>query len=531
MPYEKEFAGSTGLKILLKDQKLKEMLKISQFIKTDTEFDRIDEYTIEPQKLDTDRLKRAIVIDGSKIEVPFVEGSLASLSIFNINQCVVDLKNVQTYLRTPFPHPSLFDSIKEHLNVLFFTPLKGMETEQYNEAEFFRYVLYENIKQMKNPIVEWLINNGYSIKEEETVFDTYVQLAEKGQGSIRGIPCPCPVCRKSGRGVEYKNFYNRDFDELRVQTECKCTYDPKPLFITDLLGFHALLTNENGYEALTTQIMLVMEKLLLINTLKILKINGLKDLINDTVFITDGTLGFFSHASWLTAPVVSEIADIKIENNLLLFSIEKSGQFLNHLKKVNENYNLQYAAYKGWGYSENKFNDPTLKNGMLFFLDEEYIKTYIKNFDEAGGFYGEKNYFGKKVFYKNKNGGLFVINLAFEDENDKYLFNGRNTDERRSTVKRIEDISMILDNFSSQEFANAISLLSMANEGAAISSSYISKQLVATFVSSILNDNTEQNEDNIKEEKIKSKIEETKEFETDGFTQEFENLDDTSFFD
>ena len=126
---------------------------------------------------------------------------------------------------------------------------------------------------------------------------------------------------------------------------------------------------------------------------------------------------------------------------------------------------------------------------------------------------------------------MFVINLAFEDENDKYLFNGRNTDERRSTVKRIEDISMILDNFSSQEFANAISLLSMANEGAAISSSYISKQLVATFVSSILNDNTEQNEANIKEEKIKSKIEETKEFETDGFTQEFENLDDTSFFD
>lgn len=528
MPYEKEFAGSTGLKILLKDQKLKEMLKISQFIKTDTEFDRIDEYIVETQKLDTDRLKRAFVIDGSKIEVPFVEGSLASLSIFNINQCVIDLKNVQTYLKTPFPHPSMFDSIKEHLNVLFFTPLKGMETEQYNEAEFFRYVIYEHIRQMKNPMVDWLIKNGYSIQTEESVFDTYVQLAEKGQNAIRGIPCPCPVCRKSGRSVEYKNFYDKDFDELKIQTECKCNYDPKPLFITDLLGFHALLTNENGYEALTTQVMLIMEKLLLINTLKLLKINGLIDLINESAFIVDGTLGFFSHANWLTAPVLSEIADIKAESNLLLFSIEKSGQFLNHLKKVNENYNLQYASYKEWGYAENKFDDPTLKNGMLFFLDEEYIKTYIKNFDEAGGFYGEKNYFGKKVFYKNKNGGLFVINLAFEDENDKISYDGRNTDERRVLIKRIEDLAMILDNFSSQEFANAISLLSMANEGAAISSSYMSKQLVNTFVASILNDDNKKEKS---EENNNKKEEPIKEFGNEGFTKEFENLSDQSFFD
>lgn len=530
MPYEKEFAGSTGLKILLKDQKLKEMLKISQFIKTDTEFDRIDDFVIPPQKMNTEKVKRAFVIDGSKIEVPFVEGSLASLSIFNINQCVVDLKNVQEYLKTPFPHPSLFDKIKEHLNVLFFTPLKGMETEQFNEAEFFRYVMYEHIKQMKNPVVDWLINNGYSIQEEETVFDTYVRLAQKGQHSIRGISCPCPVCRKSGRAVEYKNFYDKDTDEFRVQTECKCAYDPKPLFITDLLGFHALLTNENGYEALTTQIMLVMEKLLLINTLRILKINGLKDLINESVFIVDGTLGFFSHASWLTAPVVSEVADIKAETDLLLFSIEKSGQFLNNFKKVNENYNLQYSSYKNWGYAENKFDDPTLKNGMLFFLDEEYIKTYVKNFDEAGGFYGEKNYFGKKVFYKNKNGGLFVINLAFEDENDKVLYDGRNTDERRAMVKRIEDVAMILDNFASQEFANAISLLSMANEGAAISSSYMSKQLVNTFVSSILSDEEDEPESKEKEVK-KPKDEPLKEFGTEGFTQAFEGLDDTSFFE
>lgn len=530
MPYEKEFAGSTGLKILLKDQKLKEMLKISQFIKTDTEFDRIDEYVVEPKSLDTEHLKRAFVIDGSKIEVPFVEGSLASLALFNINQCVVDLKNVQNYLKTSFPHPSLFDKIKEHLNVLFFTPLKGMETEQYNEAEFFRFVLYEHLKQMKNPVVDWLRKNDYQIENEESVFETYLRLAQKGQNGIRGVPCPCPICRKSGRALEYKNFYDKDIDELKTQTECKCSFDSKPLFITDLLGMHALLTNENGYEALTTQIMLVMEKLILINTLRVLKNNNLIDLINESVFIVDGTLGFFSHASWLTAPTVSEIADIKSNTNLLLFSIEKSGQFLNHFKKVNENYTLQYNSYKDWGYVENKFDDPKLKNGMLFFLDEEYIKTYIKNFDEAGGFYGEKNYFGKKVYYKNKNGGLFVLNLAFEDEKDKVMYDNRNIEERRNLVKRIEDMTVILDNFASQEFANAISLLSMANEGAAISSSYMSKQLVNTFVSSLLNDEKSE----VEIEKVNKLNEEEKErdlFGDNKFTKEFDSFDSTSFFE
>lgn len=530
MPYEKEFAGSTGLKILLKDQKLKEMLKISQFIKTDTEFDRIDQFVVSPQKLDTNRVKRTFVVDGSKVEVPFVEGSLASLSIFNINQCVVDLKNVQDYLKEMFPHPSMFDKIKEHLNVLFFTPLKGMETEKLNEAEFFRYVVYEHIRQIENPILDWLKKNNYEVQEVETVFETFVRLTEKGQRGIKNIPCPCPVCRKSGRSIEFKNFYDKNTDVMQYETECKCSFDAKPLYITDLLGFHALLTNENGYESLTTQIMLVMEKLLLINTLRILKINGLTDIINESAFIVDGTLGFFSHASWLTSPTVSEIADIKAESNLLLFSIEKSGQFLNHLKQVNDNYNLQYTSYKNYGYTENKFEDPSLKNGMMFFLDEEYIKTYIKNFDEAGGFYGEKNYFGKKVFYKNKNGGLFVINLAFEDERDKVMYDGRNTDERRAMVKRIEDIAMILDNFASQEYANAISLLSMANQGAAISSSYMSKQLVNSFVSSIINDEEQRKDDttktdNKKEEPIKDMF-----GSNEGFKQGFEDLGDTSFF-
>lgn len=531
MPYEKEFAGSTGLKILLKDQKLKELLKISQFIKSDTEFNRIDGHVVEAQKMNTDKVRRAFVIDGSKMEVPFIEGSLASLSLFNINQCVVDLKNVQEYLKTSFPHPSLFEKIKEHLNVLFFTPLKGMETEEYNEAEFFRFVVYEHIKQIQNPIVDWLKQNDYQITYEESVLDTFIHLVKNGYNKVRNIPCPCPVCRKSGRGIEVKQFYDRDTQELFEQVECKCSFDSKPLFITDLLGFHALLTNENGYEALTTQIMLIMEKLILINTLRIFHKNNLKDLINESVFIVDGTLGFFSHASWLTNPVLSEIADIKKESDLLLFSIEKSGQFLNHFKTVNENYNIKYNNFLDYGYAENKFEDPTLKNGMLFFLDEEYIKGYIKNFDEAGGFYGENNYFGKKVFYKNKNGGLFVLNLAFEDENDKSMYDGRNTQERREQVKRIKDMSMILDNFASQEFANAISLLSMANEGAAISSSYMSKGIVRDFVSSLLSENnTEQVKEVKKKEKLNHQENESSDLFGNGFTEGFEDLGDTSFF-
>lgn len=62
--------------------------------------------------------------------------------------------------------------------------------------------------------------------------------------------------------------------------------------MTDLLQFQELLNTESGNEALTTQMMLVLEKIILINLLRNIKLNGLTDLLEKSAFIVDGSLQF-----------------------------------------------------------------------------------------------------------------------------------------------------------------------------------------------------------------------------------------------
>ncbi len=67
------------------------------------------------------------------------------------------------------------------------------------------------------------------------------------------------------------NYFQKGQEWQPAQT-CKCE-NPKNVYITDLLQFQELLNTENGNEALTTQMMLVLEKIILVNLLRNIKIN------------------------------------------------------------------------------------------------------------------------------------------------------------------------------------------------------------------------------------------------------------------
>lgn len=469
MPYLGELAKNRGIQSLTSDPAIKEVLKEIEFISSVNEYKRIDDYVVENfLKAKDSKLENIFVIDGSKYETRLGNNNEISVALVSIDQCVINMPKMVAYLKNSFALPKEYQEIKEDIAINMILPLKGLKTREVaDEKDFFRMFFYK-IMQTENKIFEWIKEKIPNANYQETLLETYIKLLNPLQKLNTNIPVPCPYCRKAGHMLSLKTFKNLDGSWNPI-TQCKCDTNPVSYYITDLLQFTELLNNENSNEALTTQIMLVLERVTLINLLNNLAGNNAKDILENSAFVMDGSLAIYSHASWLSNAIAERIYDLKNEYQLLICGVEKTGNFVEHFKKV-----------------EQVYQDEPLAKGTLYFLEDQYIKKYIKIYHNDN-FYGEKNYFGKKLFYKNRLNKLFVINLAFENEADKYLeYNNRNTEEYRQACQRMDDLVMLLENFSSQAYPNALSFISMANEGASLSSSSMGKKILNEFIDSLL---------------------------------------------
>jgi hypothetical protein len=474
MPYFGESAKNQGNQRLMADIGIKEVLKQIQFISSVNEYVRLDNYVVTdiPKAKNSD-LEYIFVIDGSKFETQVGDKKEVSVGLLSINQCAIDMKKMVTYLGNSFALPKEYQEIKEDITMNAFVPLKGLKgSESGDEKDLFRLFFYKVVSHAQNKINQWLKDRNYQADYQETLLDTYLHLVGKLTKLNTSMIAPCSECKKAGHSIGIKTFKSKE-GVWSHTAHCKCQIDPKTYYVTDLLQFYEQFNNESSTEALTTQMMLVLERLTLINLLRNLQGNELTHLLEHSAFVLDGSLAIYSHASWFSGAIAEEIFSLKNNYKLLIMGIEKTGNFVEHFKKVDSFY-----------------QEDSLKKGLLYFLNDDYIKRYVKVYHNDS-FYGEKNYFGKKLFYKNKLGKLFVVNLAFEDEGDKFLyFNQRNDEDQIAKIQRLEHLVMLLENFSSQAYPNALSFISMANDGASLSSSHMGRKLLQEFAEELLENQT-----------------------------------------
>lgn len=469
MAYFGELAKNKGIQTLLSDISIRENLETIEFLSSGNEFVRLDEYYLNKRLYPKDsKLEYIFVIDGSKFDGETKDNLDNHVGLLNVNQCVIDIKKMVSYLKNSFPLPRDYEEIRDDIPTHFIIPLRGFKTKKINDdRDFFRMFFFEYFSKMENNIVHWLEHKFGELKTKETPFETYLHLLKK-QRTHHVLPAmnTCPECRKKGF-VLGPNYFQKD-NQWQPAQVCKCEKQ-KNVYITDLLQFQEILNTENGNEALTTQMMLVLEKIILVNLLRNIKLNNLDYLFEKSAFVVDGSLAIYSHASWLSSLIAEEIYELKSQNEVLICGVEKSGNFVDHFKLVD----YFYSEYP-------------LEKGMLFFLNEEYIRKYIKIY-HSDSYYGEKTYFGKKFFYKNALDKLFVINLAFENEQDKELnYDKRNDKKSIEESQKLKDLLMLLDNFSSHNYPNALSFVSMANDGASLSNSKLGSKILNSFIHQIL---------------------------------------------
>ncbi len=128
--------------------------------------------------------------------------------------------------------------------------------------------------------------------------------------------------------------------------------------------------------------------------------------VDKIAFFIDGPLAVFGPPAWLSATISTELKRInaivqkETGKDLIIVGIEKSGEFVTHFDEI----------------------DSTETAGQLLFppgnfvlLKDEYIKKRIHQSSSVRR-YGQDTYFGRKFFYKTKNGARIVASIPFLNE-------------------------------------------------------------------------------------------------------------------
>ncbi len=329
----------------------------------------------------------------------------------------------------------------------FISPRKFRETEKASTFESVfpgNNVFVPGESSPKSSLRRYLFDEMQRqsiFSEGETLLDTYEYLLKIKRSRF-------PDSEKSGpdspiEGIDEKMTYGYG--------EFPCKHTGKPLFSTDALRLHELMTPSGSNGELFGQIKSTLEKLWLIHILRAFERKGWLATLRRVAFIMDGPLAVFNTSSWLAKTIAIELRrlnDLQKTMNgtdLLLIGIEKSGSFYNHFTDIDT--------------SIDGLTDKFPRQSALL-LTDKYIKENII-YSESIKPYGQDTYFGRKLFYKTNNGQKLVAVLATYTDAQKDLETAT-----PDQFPRLNDVMNLLDHLESNQYPNSVSALISAHSEA-----------------------------------------------------------------
>jgi hypothetical protein len=236
-------------------------------------------------------------------------------------------------------------------------------------------------------------------------------------------------------------------------TECSCD-KRRAIFSTDALRIHEGFRDDSSNGEVLGEVMQVWERLLLVHLLRALEVSGMLGEAGNIAFFVDGPLAVFGHPAWLSAAISRELKRLNSRvrelagQDLLIVGIEKSGAFVEHFAEVDTRPDPDAEAI---------FTERT-----YFLPSDEYIKRRII-YSASEKRYGADTYFGRKLFYKTKNGSQIVASIPFLTEEQDTL-----ADSTADVYPQIPLVCELLDKLVSSRFQNAVTPIVSAHSHAAI---------------------------------------------------------------
>ena len=430
MPYEGEYATGESLR------RLEDSPAVKNFLGTIRKTDGVGRHS-PPGRLEVPRgggqITRLVVIDASTVTHTVENGYPgAEAALLHLAAVVLDLEKIRDYSLGYLPGPEEMRRLERCETMSAVLPGRNVVRSNVNEdsaLRFFRATIRDELEAKLDPGHESILETLLAITELET------------KGRLNQCPVEeCPLSRKITIGA--------------TDGPCECELQEE-IYVSDALRTQERFSNEGSSEQAFTAFRIVVEHLALVNILRYFEKTDGMDILRTTGFVLDGPLAIFGMPAWLKSHVQQEIArlhQLALDSGgpgILLMGVEKSGQFLDHLRA------LDWESEKG--------EKGAIENGTAFAPDLEYIHRHIVLQPEGSKPYGAATYYGRKVLYKNAVGQHSVITTP--------IVNDAGRDPRCTEAEaypRIGEALDIMDELGTHLYADGFAPLVRAHAHAAI---------------------------------------------------------------
>lgn len=376
-------------------------------------------------------LKHIWVVDGSYVPVQENGKELAFVktALMTIEQSKISKINKE------FPHPLQLQEIMKNSALFHATvfPLKNIKSGKGNIYATVRHTIYDSMK----------------IDEQGMYFETLKWLVyEKWNNSKISSPdFQCPYCDKK---IDVGFGYDKDVD--------KCKFCNNEILLTDMLGFHLDMNEDNAPVSVASSYMMIMELLMLFTVIRLHWEHKDKTLVSETLYIKDGPMTLGAQYSKLVPRIRDFLEHAKNTGRPIhIISCEKSGTYADYLNTIGKFI---------------KINDNEIKYAVP---DHDYIRKEIQRAPEHINPYGSRTNWGEKVFVALDKNTHMVLNMSPGKFNDSPTF------PKAEDIMGLERIIATLPSLVSRKYEGALYPIELVN-GIASMSNYPSAKILQDFV-------------------------------------------------
>jgi hypothetical protein len=442
MPYEKgtrlpgESASKLGHLRVIQSEWVQELIKEFEYT-TSTPTDSSNTRWTAFDPLSAAPLPRVFAVDGSYATVSSTDYPRKQVSFIKTALIRVD-KTKLDKIDKENPHPLLLqdamsDSALYHATVL---PLVNIKSKLGSNYDAVRHIIHDSMK----------------VDQSGAYYETLKWLAySKWSTSPKNSPSfDCPHCEELVPGLPF------DTDEGQCPNpKCK-----KPIFLSDMIGFHLDMVGDSARESVSTAYMLVMETLMLLTAIRFYWDSSDKSVVSNTLFIKDGPLALSSQYSKLVPSIRDFLEHSRACNRPIhVIGQEKTGAFAEHLASI-----VRFAS------PQTQDDLPTYS-----VLSHRYVQQEVHRSGNRKNPYGMRTNWGEKVYLKIDPGTGMVLNVPTGNYNSE--------DESFPEVKDLIGFNRILatvPTLVSHKFEGALFPVELAN-GVASMSSYPSARVLQLF--------------------------------------------------
>jgi hypothetical protein len=436
MPFEGEYAHYKPLKRISENEQVQTLLNRARRVEPHSiPSTPLNNVLLSDLQVRESEIDFVLAIDGSMAEVPVDNGyPCAAVGYVTVASVLLDVAKMKTLDAKRPIDPKEFRTLEDAESIDGALPGSNVVIDDELDAcHSFRRALFEVFRSKQ------VSESG------ESILNTYEALLRLKPASLNPQSCPYNDCLRK----------DKSYSAGLAEYQCDCS-NVRALFSTDALRIHEFMNPEGSNQSMLTETMSVLERVWVIHFLRTLERENLLPVLQRLAIVVDGPLAVFGAPAWLSSAIKIELARI---NNaakqaigdknfeLLMFGVEKTGAFMEHLTNIDK-------GPKGEGNA--------LPHQSACLLTDDYIKQRIR-FSNSEGMYGRNTYFGRKAFYKTASGALIVINSPFLTED--------HSDLKRAEVSqfpRLADTMKLLDTLVSARYRNSVTPLISAHAEAAI---------------------------------------------------------------